>query len=737
MTVDSRKSETTVYVETQYYGRSDVDSDHTGNFHEFYLEYAEYLLAKPTSNAPIQPFISKKFVDRYYNFIDFIALLSFTDMQIKSEEHGFKKLDGLSAEINAASNMAVLKNEIKMSELTLSKDILVAVNYQVQTDNSDRTLDAYVTDYVIHEKYVCNILITNISSKDAEISALIQIPEGAIPLKSTAYLKSVTKKLKVYETSKISYIFYFPKPGKYYHTAATISSGEQVIWLPCKNAIEVNEKKVTINKESFEEVASKGSDEDIITFIATKNILKSECHFNIDKVIWKLEKKEFYERVIILLRERNYYSNNVWAYSVIHNDQLGMREFFTQNYSDKNTFGTFFKCPLFQINREECSILRHMDFFPLINHRSHGQQIMNKQFKDTYNQFIIYCSEKLDLEYFDWLEFSIYLLLQDRMHEAWSVFNKIDPNVFNADHTMKLQYDYMKAYFDFSYGYPDFKIARQIVATNIKHPLLGWRILFKDMKLKLQEFDGVQIEKDEELEGKQKKAKEFLNCALKNSQVEVKYNMIPMLSIRLYAIDIEFFFSRSPFLNENKEMLTFVEPCKVMDIKLDVNKEVSLIDIPAEYINSNIVIEIQSPTGLSYILFYAPSTMNYKINEEFGEIKMTGLNGKPLPGVYVKAIALTKANKTEFYKDGYTDINGVFDYLSLSTDQANTVSKFALLILSSTNGSIVTECKPSSDLLAVTTEERISNQQNEEKWGKGISKKMMKKAMKYKYEEEE
>jgi len=87
-----------------------------------------------------------------------------------------------------------------------------------------------------------------------------------------------------------------------------------------------------------------------------------------------------------------------------------------------------------------------------------------------------------------------------------------------------------------------------------------------------------------------------------------------------------------------------------------------------------VVIEVVSMNGVSQILFYSPNKMTYKINEEFGEIKVcSSQNGKPLPGVYIKAIALNLQNKTEFYKDGYTDINGVFDYLSLSTDQSKSV----------------------------------------------------------------
>jgi len=48
----------------------------------------------------------------------------------------------------------------------------------------------------------------------------------------------------------------------------------------------------------------------------------------------------------------------------------------------------------------------------------------------------------------------------------------------------------------------------------------------------------------------------------------------------------------------------------------------------------------------------------------------------------------------KFYKDGYTDLRGRFDYTSLNTNEIDRVSRFAILILSPTDGAVVREAAP-------------------------------------------
>ena len=69
-------------------------------------------------------------------------------------------------------------------------------------------------------------------------------------------------------------------------------------------------------------------------------------------------------------------------------------------------------------------------------------------------------------------------------------------------------------------------------------------------------------------------------------------------------------------------------------------------------------------------------------------------SGKPLPKVYVKVYARMKDGRVRFYKDGYTDLRGLFDYSSLNTNELDFVDKFSLLIMSEQNGAVVREANP-------------------------------------------
>ena len=85
------------------------------------------------------------------------------------------------------------------------------------------------------------------------------------------------------------------------------------------------------------------------------------------------------------------------------------------------------------------------------------------------------------------------------------------------------------------------------------------------------------------------------------------------------------------------------------------------------------------------------------LTEAYGELKVQekGEAGKALPKVYVKVFAQKKGSQqTFFFKDGYTDIRGKFDYAQTSGNRLKDVQKFAILVMSDTLGSIIKECDP-------------------------------------------
>jgi len=92
---------------------------------------------------------------------------------------------------------------------------------------------------------------------------------------------------------------------------------------------------------------------------------------------------------------------------------------------------------------------------------------------------------------------------------------------------------------------------------------------------------------------------------------------------------------------------------------------------------------------------YYASNLAVQVIENYGQLRVTSLEtGQPLPKVYVKAYARMQGGEVKFYKDGYTDLRGRFDYSSLNTDELDYVERFALLILSETDGAAVREAAP-------------------------------------------
>ena len=67
---------------------------------------------------------------------------------------------------------------------------------------------------------------------------------------------------------------------------------------------------------------------------------------------------------------------------------------------------------------------------------------------------------------------------------------------------------------------------------------------------------------------------------------------------------------------------------------------------------------------------------------------------RPLSQTYVKVYAQRKEGTVKFYKDGYTDLRGRFDYSSVSTNDLDVVQRFSVLILHDEDGATVKEVAP-------------------------------------------
>jgi hypothetical protein len=116
--------------------------------------------------------------------------------------------------------------------------------------------------------------------------------------------------------------------------------------------------------------------------------------------------------------------------------------------------------------------------------------------------------------------------------------------------------------------------------------------------------------------------------------------------------------------------------------------------LPDELKSRNVLVEIVG-AGQTQTRAYYSHALAVQVIQKYGQIQvLQAKSRKPLGTVYVKVYAQLKDGSVKFYKDGYTDLRGRFDYASLSTGDLESVVKFSLLISSESNGSMVREAMP-------------------------------------------
>lgn len=155
---------------------------------------------------------------------------------------------------------------------------------------------------------------------------------------------------------------------------------------------------------------------------------------------------------------------------------------------------------------------------------------------------------------------------------------------------------------------------------------------------------------------------------------------VKQVKIKYYLIDAEVLFSRSPFLSDETESFSYVMPF-VQTSKDLVPEDISetqlnqfvtnQVELPEKLQGKNVncVIEIAGPGQPKFKTFFK-NQLKVNTIASFGELKvLNSMTGKALPRVYVKVFSMSKStHKPKFFRDGYTDICGKFEYAQTSGD---------------------------------------------------------------------
>ena len=566
------------------------------------------------------------------------------------------------------------------------------------------------------------------------LGVFCQIPQGAIPAFKTAHQRSYSVNLNSYSTTSIDYKFYFPSIGSFMHFPANVSVNSEVVAKATVSALKVVKEKTALSQTNFRDVLSTGNITNIINMIKNTPIEKLKG-FNWEDVYWLLKDKLFFDQLIAVLKQQRRFYPRVWQYSLFHkSDDKLISEYLNSLRDDKEDFGYFFKSSLINVvsNKNLC----HCDFYPLINPRAHKVStstdkctILNEEFAEVYGKFLKYLIQKPQLDLYDKMNLIYYLLLQDRIQESLSIFNKINPDHdIPKEGTLRMQYDYMAAYLDFYTGSPKFALARKIVAQYINYPVNSWKIMFMEIDQQLKEYDGKIATETEEVKEDTSKAISMNNqptfhIKFEGKEIVIEYSNVPEVTIKFYLIELEALFSRAPFLSQESTNFNFVQPNLVQTIILDPTLKVYKHKIPDAYHSKNISAEIEGSELQARDNYYFAS-LKVQIFENYGELKVVDEENKALSQVYIKLFARNKDKTVSFYKDGYTDIRGRFDYASLNLSRLAKIEKFAIFVTSEKHGSIIKECNPPAIVLPQEAVTEVKHDNYEKKPQKCYKQKM-------------
>jgi hypothetical protein len=129
-------------------------------------------------------------------------------------------------------------------------------------------------------------------------------------------------------------------------------------------------------------------------------------------------------------------------------------------------------------------------------------------------------------------------------------------------------------------------------------------------------------------------------------------------------------------------------------VEIPAGKKDLMVDLPEEFRTKNVMVEAVA-AGVRKTQAYYANTLKVQMIENYGQLLVTQTQtGKAVSGAYVKVYAKMNDGTVKFFKDGYTDLRGRFDYVSLNTNELEDSKRLAVLVLSDAFGAVVREAPP-------------------------------------------
>lgn len=655
----------------------------------FWADYAQH--------DPQNPFLSKSFPQATRNFTDMMLALAVLDLPFQAGRHE-ETLDGLRYTLQAASPLVVFHREIREAPKAEDTAGMIVAQHFFRADDryrheNNEKIEKYVTEeFLPRVVYGAEVVLTNPRGSRQKLQLLLQIPVGAIPVGGGLATRGVYVVLEPYSTQKLEYYFYFPAPGQYPHYPVTVARQDRVVAGAAPFAFNVVERLTRIDKTSWAWLSQHGTPAEVLAFFKQANLHRLDLH----EIAWRMKDRDWFREATSLLGQRHAWNLTLWSYGVLHNDPDRIRAFLQHSpFADR--CGLHLASPLLVLDPVERLAYQHLEYAPLVNPRAHQvgahRKILNNRFREHYQRFMRLLGYKAALSDQDKLAVACYLALQDRIEEALDWFARVDRKAVPET----LQADYLGAFLALYRG--DVRTARQLAKAHATAPVTRWRNLFAHMLSQLDELDGAPAgvadkESRDQAQGALAATEPALDMQVEAGQIRLDYRNLTRCVLNLYPMDIELLFSRNPFLQDAAAQFSFIRPVSSLPVDLPRDKETATVALPAEFQARNVMVEALG-AGIRRTQAYYANTLKLQLIEAYGQLVVThATSRKTVPGAYVKVYMKSASGQVKFFKDGYTDLRGRFDYASLNTNELDNTQRLAVLVLSPEFGAVVREVAP-------------------------------------------
>ncbi len=701
----------------------------------FWRDYAKW-----AADGAHGAFVSPNVAEASHNFAEMMLALAVLDLPFEAPKHAGKTAAGQFT-LTAGGPLIVFHKEIKppapLAANAQAVPLLVSQSFFRAGDRyrmeGNEKFEKYVTfEFLTGTVYGANVVVTNPTSAPAKAEVLLQLPQGAMPALGSKTTDSRSVRLEPYTTKTFEYHFYFPATAganKFAHFPVNVAVNGNVAGAAKPFDFNVVAKLTQVDKASWDYISQYGSEADVFAFLDQNNLASLAW----PRIAWRCHDAKFFKKLAGFLGQHHIWDETLYSYALLHNETAALREWLQHKNEFVAQCGPYLDCSLVRLDPVERRAYEHLEYSPLVNQRAHRlgnePRIANPAVLGEYRSLLDILAHKPVLYAADNMSATYYLFLQDRVDEALGRFHQVAAKGLPTH----LQHDYFQCYASFYEG--TLADARGIAAGYSDYPIARWRLLFADVTNQLDEIEGklAKVEKgdkpDREKQQSELAASEpGFEFKVENKTIALTYRNLSEVAVNYYLMDPEFSFSSNPFVSEDASRFSIIKPNKSAVQSLPKGKDTLDVALPAEFAKSNVLVEIVA-AGQRKAQAYHANTLKLVVAENYGRLETRdSASDRALGKTYVKVYARLKNGTVRFFKDGYTDLRGRFDYASLNGSgpgqpvpvpqprsgpalapangldyqmlkpaELPQIDKFAILILSDTNGAATREVAPPNE----------------------------------------